>query len=141
MHAKRIRLLLHAMSNKLVAVDACIQQLRPEDIPEASRDSYRDLQTGVESIKGILHEAREAVLEVLHKHYPEYPGEPPLVDKNNQALKMGDLVGVPSPETADMWSNEFVGTIISTTRGDGLICVRDQDDDCWDIEASKVTRQ
>jgi hypothetical protein len=33
-----------------------------------------------------------------------------------------------------------VGVVISITRGDGIITVRDAEDDCWDVEASRVEK-
>jgi hypothetical protein len=141
MKAQRIRELLHDLCNKLVAIDLSTQIINPADLPKESQDAYRILQESVEGIKECLYEAHEAIYEVLHKHYPEYKGEPMLVDSKGIQLKMNDHVLVPEPNASDLWGNEFVGTIISTTRGDGVICVRDQDDDCWDVEALRVTRQ
>jgi len=140
MQANKIRELLHDMCNKLVAIDVSIQSIKPEDVAPHAQEHYRCLKENVEGIKQALYEAHSAIHDMLHKHYPEYTGEPPLLDRNNVQLKMGDPVEVPSPKAADMWGNSFAGTIISTTRGDGLICVRDQEDDCWDIEANRVTK-
>ena len=141
MKAQRIRELLHDMCNKLVAIDLSTQAIRPSDLPPEAREHYKTLQESVEGIKECLYEAHEAIHEMLHKHYPEYKGEPALVDSKGTQLKLGSIVLVPSPKASDLWEHEYVGTIISTTRGDGVICVRDQEDDCWDVEALRVTLQ
>lgn len=141
MKAQRIRELLHTMCNKLVAIDLSTQAIHPSDLPPAAQEHYKTLKESVESIKECLYEAHEAIHEMLHKHYPEYKGEPPLTDSKGTPLKMGDRVLVPAGTAGDLWDHEYVGTIISTTRGDGVICVRDQEDDCWDVEALRVTKQ
>lgn len=141
MKTQKIRGLLHDLCNKLIAIDLSTQFIKPEDLNAEAREAYCTLKESVESVKGILCETHEVIHEILHKHYPEYKGEPPLVDTKGTQLRMNDRVLVPEPRAADLWGNEFVGTIISTTRGDGVICVRDQDDDCWDVEALRVTRE
>jgi len=53
-------------------------------------------------------------------------------------LKLGSSVCVPSPEPNDLWEHEFTGTV-KDIKPHGIITVVDQDDDCWDVEADRLT--
>ena len=61
----------------------------------------------------------------------------PMNDKNGKVFGRGlTLVDVPEPEANDLWSHSFTGTVVCAR---GLyVTVRDQDDDCWDIEPIRL---
>jgi hypothetical protein len=64
-------------------------------------------------------------------------------DKNGRTLKPGQLVQVPDPSLSDdFWQNEFQGTVHCRKGGarstSNLICVVDQDDNGWDVEANRL---
>jgi hypothetical protein len=76
-----------------------------------------------------------------------------LKDKNGKALKSGQLVQVPDPVFVDdFWQHSFIGTVhcrrqyqaftengkVKTTPSANLVCVIDQDDNGWDVEANRL---
>jgi hypothetical protein len=63
-----------------------------------------------------------------------------LADKNGKPVEIGDEVQMPFPSEygTDLWSHEFVGTIIDIDEELENITVIDQEDDCWDIDPIRV---
>lgn len=60
-------------------------------------------------------------------------------DKNGNALKIGDLVNMPYPESTDSWAYEFTGTIDSFN-GEYVVVV-DGDGDYFDIEPERLEKE
>ncbi len=61
-------------------------------------------------------------------------------DLNGIEIKIGDTVKVPEPtQKDDYWKNGFLGTVHCFKDDDNLICVEDQDENGWDVEADRVT--
>lgn len=61
------------------------------------------------------------------------------LDKNNVTLQYGDTVHVPEPYPDDVWSFEFVATVINYL-DNGDILVEDQDNDCFQMAANIVEK-
>jgi len=62
------------------------------------------------------------------------------IDMNGREIELGDEVMMPSPNESgtDSWNHDFVGTVIDSDEEYGIITVTDQDEDCFDIEPSRV---
>jgi hypothetical protein len=60
-----------------------------------------------------------------------------LQDKNGHSLTAGVLVEVPDPLPGDLWNHSFQG--YTHTHKGSIVCVIDQDDNAWDIEANRLT--
>jgi len=61
-------------------------------------------------------------------------------DKNGKRISIGDMVLIPKPSLKDdNWTYKFEGTV-HCIRENGLICVEDQDENGWDIEANRVEK-
>jgi hypothetical protein len=142
MHTKLVRDLLHKLSNKIVGLQCSLELIQPSDItPGPSQEAYTLLKRSVNDITNLIHESHQALTISYRKNYETYKGDPPLVDKNGTSLKLGDCIEVPTPEGNDPWEKTFLGVIISTTRGDNMICVRDTATSCWDVEANRIEKQ
>jgi len=61
-----------------------------------------------------------------------------LKDRNGKDVHIGDDVDMPYPESSDLHQNEFTGRIKDLYVKKGTVCVVDQDDECFEIEASRV---
>lgn len=61
-----------------------------------------------------------------------------LRDKNDKLVHIGDQVIMPEPNETDMHQHSFVGRIDDLYNKKGTICVVDQDDECFEIEANRV---
>jgi hypothetical protein len=64
-----------------------------------------------------------------------------LKDKDGVSILVGDFVLVDGPVGNDIHQHGFIGTVVEIKFGAGLVTVRDQDDDCFDVEHGKVTVQ
>lgn len=62
------------------------------------------------------------------------------IDMNGREIELGDAVKMPFPNESgtDSWNYDFVGIVIDSDEEHGIITVTDQDDDCFDIEPSRV---
>jgi len=141
LHTKLVRDLLHNMANKLACLQGGLESMQLSDIaPGPTRESFLLLQENFTEIRNMFYETHQAFTESYRHSYQTYHGDPPLTDKTKQVLKLGDVIKVPDPGREDLWDAGFQGVVISTTRGDGLICVRDPVDDCWDIDAFRVEK-
>ena len=141
MHTKLVRDLLHKLSNKIVGLQCSLELIQLNDItPGPSQEAYTLMKRSVNDITNLLHETHQTLTISYRKNYETYKGEPMLKDAHSAELHLKDQVIVPDPEAGDLWQHSFTGAIISTTRGDGIVCVKDQDDDCWNVEANRVTK-
>jgi hypothetical protein len=56
---------------------------------------------------------------------------------------LSDLIGMdvemPEPNDGDSWNNTFVGTIVGEYGG--IVTIKDQDDDCFDISWDRIADQ
>lgn len=56
---------------------------------------------------------------------------------------LSDLIGLdvemPEPNDGDNWNHTFVGTIVNEKNG--IMTVKDQDDDCFDIVWDRISDQ
>jgi hypothetical protein len=119
----------------------CAEQIKSQDFctPNAY-EHYKMMLQAYEELNQTLQKATQALYESYHQYYALYKGEPILRDKNGTELHLQDKVLVPSPRPNDLWETEYEGTIISTTCGDGVVCVWDMDQDCWKIDSTRVTK-
>jgi hypothetical protein len=140
-HTKLLRELLHDLSNALTGLQGSLENILLSDIePGQSRECYQEALQCCHKLGDIITRNRDELHNSYQRHYTTYKGEPMLKDKNGSEIHMKDFVEVPDPTTDDLWEHSFVGIVISTTRGDGIITVRDTADDCWDVEASRVEK-
>jgi len=140
-HTKLLRELLHDMSNAVAGVQGSLENIPLSDIePGQSRECYQSALQCCTRLRDILTKSCEELYDDYRRHYSTYKGEPMLVDKSGIEIHMKDFVEVPDPTPDDLWEHSFVGIVISTTRGDGVITVRDTADDCWDVDANRVEK-
>ena len=61
-------------------------------------------------------------------------------DKNGMEIEVGNDVEVPESYAngTDSWNNEFVGMVIEMDSVEGVVTVRDQDGNCFDIDSNRV---
>jgi len=63
-----------------------------------------------------------------------------LTDNNGFEIELGDEVTIPEPNnTTDYHKNSFVGTVVGLNEDTDMVLVKDQDDDCFEIEANRVS--
>ena len=62
-----------------------------------------------------------------------------VLDKNGKAIGASDEVDVPAGAIYSLPLHEFRGRVVEVFPNTGMVCVADQDDDCYDMEASNVT--
>jgi hypothetical protein len=58
-------------------------------------------------------------------------------DKNGKELQVGSQVMVPDPDPSDPWFHAFQGRVFKCLP-DNFVIVKDQDDDVWTVEASRL---
>jgi hypothetical protein len=139
MHTKLLRELLHDMANAVAGAQGSLENVQLCDIePGPSRDSYITALVSCKKLMTIINAAREELHSTYRRNYATYKGEPMLVDKNGTEIHLKSKVEVPDPVGDDLWNNNFVGIVISTTRGEGIVTIRDSADDCWDVDANRV---
>jgi hypothetical protein len=138
-HTKLLRTLCHDLNNVVAGVLGNLECMQLSDIaPGPSRKHYQAALESCERLCAIVRKAQTELYGSYRKSYTTYKGEPMLADKNGDPIQLHSYVDVPDPAREDLWENSFVGVVISTTKGDGLITVRDSADDCWDLDACKV---
>jgi len=59
-------------------------------------------------------------------------------DKNGQEIVCGDEVDVEEPNSTDIHSHSFRGTVIEMNESECYVTVRDQDDSYFDVDCDKV---
>jgi hypothetical protein len=129
------------MCNKLVAIQYSMASITPDKLlTQDAKEAYGTLVKAIDGIENLIRDANTALYDSYHRHYATYKGDPTLRDTHGNALYRGDVVAVPNPKATDTWAEAYQGEIISTIRGEGMICVRDPNDDCWDVEASSVEK-
>jgi hypothetical protein len=140
-HTKLLRDLLHDLSNIMVGIQGSLENVDLSNVdPGPLQDSIKEALECSKRLCTRLSTAQQELYASYQRHYSTYKGEPMLVDKNGTEIHMKDSVEVPDAAPDDLWEHSFVGVVISTTRGDGIITVRDAEDDCWDVEASRVEK-
>lgn len=140
-HTLLLRKLLHDISNIMAGIQGSLESIELNDItPGPARERYQKALQYCYRIKEVLQKSQKDLYITYRRHYSTYKGEPMLKDKNGTEIHLKDLVEVPNAEPDDLWEHSFVGIVISTIRGDGIITVRDTADDCWDVEANRVEK-
>lgn len=138
-HTKLLRELLHDLNNIMVGVQGSLENVELSDVkPGPTQDSIKEALECSRKLCDRLVTAQQELYASYRHHYSTYKGEPMLKDKNSVEIHLKDPVEVPDAEPNDLWEHSFVGIVISTTRGDGIITVRDTADDCWDVEANRI---
>ncbi|NTW91150.1 MAG: hypothetical protein HGA35_04390 [Erysipelotrichaceae bacterium] len=95
----------------------------------------QDVETNEIFSVDLEEEDEDAVLPV--EKYEEFIVNAPLYkDCNGNVLGIGDNVQVPEPNETDLHQNEFVGYISNLSNG--FACVRDCDDDFFNIEPERL---
>lgn len=63
-----------------------------------------------------------------------------MTDNSGFEIGLGDEVTIPEPNnTTDYHKNSFVGIVVGVNENTEALLVKDQDDDCFEIEANRVS--
>lgn len=142
MHTSLMRKHLHDLANKLACLHGSLELISIGDIPEgSSRESLELCKKSANELCMLLAATKDTFYGSYRQSYDTYKGEPPLLDNKGVQLRMNDEVIVPeSKYSDDFWGDSFRGEIISTTVGEGAISVKDSNDNCWRVNAQRVTK-
>jgi hypothetical protein len=61
-----------------------------------------------------------------------------MTDKNGKLISKGDTVDVDPPTKSDLHEHEFRGEVLKLYPDGETLCVVDQDNNCYDVDADKV---
>lgn len=142
MHTSLMRKHLHDFANKLASLQGGLDLISLGDVADGpARDSLELSKKSANELCMLLSATRDTFYGSYRQSYDTYKGEPPLLDSNGVELKLHDEVIVPNSKYSDdFWMEGFKGEIISTTVGEGLVSVKDPKDNCWRINAQRVTK-
>jgi hypothetical protein len=142
MHTSLMHKHLHDLANKLAIMQGSLDCIILGDIPEGqARKDIELCKKATQELCMLLTATRETFYATYRQSYDTYKGEPPLLDINGIQLKLHDPVIVPDPKCSDdFWAGSFRGEIISTTVGEGAVSIKDSNDNCWRIDAQRVTK-
>ena len=138
-HTKLLRDLCHVINNIVAGIQGHLSNIQLSDIePGVSRDSYAGALLSCKKLCTVIHQAQDELHASYRRNYATYKGDPALTDRQGKEIRLKSYVELPPPNNDDRWEQSYIGIVISTTRGDGLITVRDTADSCWDVDASRV---
>jgi hypothetical protein len=138
-HTKLLRDLCHDLNNIVAGIQGNLGNIQLCDIePGTSRDSYIAALCCTQKLGTVIHQAQDELHASYRKNYATYKGDPALTDRQGKEIRLKSYVEVPPPDRDDRWEQSYIGIVISTTRGDGIITVRDTADSCWDVDANRV---